>query len=89
MITEFMSGLRQRLYKSNISVITIKPGLVDTPMTAQFEKGFLWTEPATVAKKIVHAIDNKKEELYVPAFWWIVMKIIRTIPNIIFKRLNF
>ena len=89
MITEFMSGLRQRLHKSNISVITIKPGLVDTPMTAQFEKGFLWTKPATVAKKIVHAIDNKKEELYVPAFWWIVMKIIRTIPNTIFKRLNF
>jgi len=89
MITEFMSGLRQRLHKSNIAVITIKPGLVDTPMTAQFKKGFLWTDPATVAKKIVYAIDNKKEELYVPAFWWIVMKIIRTIPNIIFKRLNF
>jgi len=89
MITEFMSGLRQRLHKFNIAVITIKPGFVDTPMTAQFKKGFLWTEPATIAKKIVCAIDSKKEELYVPAFWWIIMKIIRAIPNIIFKRFNF
>ena len=34
MVTAFTSGLRQRLHKSNVTVVTIKPGFVDTPMTS-------------------------------------------------------
>ena len=87
MVTAFTSGLRQRLYKSGVSVVTIKPGFVDTPMTAEFKKGLLWAKPATVAEKIVKAVDKKKSEVYVPAFWWAVMAVIKTIPNTIFKKL--
>jgi hypothetical protein len=86
MVTAFTSGLRQRLHKSNVAVITIKPGLVDTPMTAAFKKGMIWAKPATVAAMIVHAVDKKKNEVYVPAFWWLVMLIIRLLPSSIFKR---
>ena len=42
MVTAFTSGLRQRLHKANVAVVTIKPGFVDTPMTAEFKKGLLW-----------------------------------------------
>jgi len=45
-------------------------------------------KPATVAAKIVKAIDEKKSEVYVPAFWWTVMAVIKTIPNKMFKSLN-
>jgi len=86
MVTAFTSGLRQRLHKSNVAVITIKPGLVDTPMTAAFKKGLLWAKPAAVAATIVQAVDKKKNEVYVPAFWWPVMVIIRLLPSSIFKR---
>jgi short-subunit dehydrogenase len=86
MVTAFTSGLRQRLHKSNVAVITIKAGLVDTPMTAAFKKGMIWAKPATVAAMIVHAVDKKKNEVYVPAFWWLVMLIIRLLPSSIFKR---
>ena len=89
MVTTFTSGLRQRLHKSNVVVITIKPGFVDTPMTAEFKKGFLWVKPAAVAKKIVRAIDQRKEEVYVPAFWWAVMAVIKAIPQKFFKKINF
>lgn len=68
MVTAFTSGLRQRLHKSSVAVVTIKPGFVDTPMTAQFKKGFLWTKPNAVAEKIVRAIDNKANEVYLPLF---------------------
>ena len=88
MVTTFASGLRQRLYKSNVAVITIKPGFVDTPMTASFKKGFLWTKPGPIAEKIVQAIDKKKDEVYVPAFWWAVMLIIKIIPISLFKILK-
>jgi short-subunit dehydrogenase len=88
MITAFTSGLRQRLYKSNVAVVTVKPGFVDTPMTAEFKKGLLWATPSAVAEKIVRAIDRKKTEVYVPQFWWFVMLIIKLIPTKIFKRLG-
>lgn len=86
MVTAVTSGLRQRLYKSNVAVVTIKPGFVDTPMTAAFEKGLLWAKPAAVAATIVRAIDKTKDEVYVPAFWWAIMWVIKTIPIKIFKR---
>jgi NAD(P)-dependent dehydrogenase (short-subunit alcohol dehydrogenase family) len=38
-LTCFLSGLRQRLWSKGVEVITIKPGLVNTPMTARFRKG--------------------------------------------------
>lgn len=86
MITTFTSGLRQRLHKSNVAVVTIKPGFVDTPMTSSFKKGFLWTKPALVATRIVKAIDLKKDEVYVPAFWFWILLLIKLIPTWLFKK---
>jgi len=86
MVTTFTSGLRQRFYKSGVAVVTIKPGFVDTPMTAKFKKGLLWAKPETVAEKIVCAIDKRKDEVYVPAFWWAVMAVIKTLPTWIAQR---
>ena len=88
MVTAFTSGLRQRLQKSNVSVVTIKPGFVDTPMTAEFKKGLLWVKPISVAESIVRAIDGKKTEVYVPQFWYVIMLIIKILPTKIFKRLD-
>ena len=88
MVTAFTSGLRQRLHKSNVAVVTIKPGFVDTPMTASFKKGLLWAKPVDVAAMIVRAIDKRKDEVYVPAFWWAVMVIIKNLPEKIFLKLN-
>ncbi|MDA9281266.1 SDR family oxidoreductase [Pseudomonadales bacterium] len=86
MVTAFTSGLRQRLHKSKVAVVTIKPGFVDTPMTAEFKKGVLWANPSAVATKIVSAIDKKKTEVYVPMFWGLIMFIVKGLPNPIFKK---
>lgn len=88
MVTTFTSGLRQRLYKSNVSVVTIKPGFVDTPMTNEFKKGVLWVKPITVAALIVKAIDKNKNEVYIPRFWQLIMLVIKVIPSQIFKVLK-
>ncbi len=88
MVTTFTSGLRQRLHKSNVAVVTIKPGFVDTPMTASFKKGLLWAKPGAVAAKIVQAIDARKDEVYVPAFWRAVMSVIKAIPTKFYKVLK-
>ncbi len=84
----FLQGLRNRLHVTGVAVVTIKPGFVDTPMTASFKKGALWAKPEQVAKGIVKAIEKRRDEVYLPSFWKWVMFIIRQIPESLFKRLS-
>lgn len=89
LVSTFLQGLRNRLYPSGVNVIDIKPGFVDTPMTAEFDKGALWAQPDDIAKSIIKAINKGKDgTLYTPWFWAGIMLIIRSIPEIIFKRLK-
>ena len=84
----FLQGLRNRLNKAGVCVLTIKPGFVDTPMTKGFKKGFLWAQPKQVAEAIIIAIQKRKNVVYVPWFWRWIMVIIRSIPESIFKRMS-
>lgn len=87
-VSVFLQGLRNRLYRHHVHVLTIKPGFVDTIMTKDFKKGILWVSPDTIAKGIVKAIDKKKNVVYLPAFWSLIMLIIKHIPESIFKRMR-
>jgi len=87
LVSAFASGLRQRLHKRGVSVVTIKPGFVDTPMTASFKKGALWAKPDQVAADIVAGVDKGKAEVYTPGFWRLIMLIIRHIPEFVFVKL--
>ena len=84
----FAAGLRNRLFESGVKVTTVKPGFVDTPMTDKLKKGFLFAKADIVAEAIVRAVDQGKENIYVPWFWRLIMRIIREIPEPIFKRLS-
>lgn len=88
MVSAFTSGLRQRLAKSNVHVLTIKPGFVDTPMTQEFTKGPLWAKPEAVAEQIVSACSRKGGVLYTPNFWWAIMIIIKLIPEKVFMKMK-
>ena len=88
MVSTYLQGLRGKLRPHKVHVIDIRPGLVDSPMTAKFEKGPLWSAPELVANKIVRSIDNKRHTVYVPGYWRIIMAIVCSIPEFIFKRLK-
>lgn len=87
-VSLYVQGLRQRLHKSGVHVLTVKPGFVDTPMTREFKKGLLWAQPDAVAKTIVAAVDKRRDVLYTPWFWRYIMLIIKLIPEAVFKRLS-
>ncbi|MCV6636505.1 SDR family oxidoreductase [Candidatus Albibeggiatoa sp. nov. NOAA] len=87
-LSVFLQGLRNRLAASHVCVLTVKPGLVDTPMTRDFKKGALWSTPEQVGRGIYQAMKKRKNEVYLPSFWWVIMKIIKSIPESIFKRLK-
>jgi len=84
----FLQGLRNRLHPAGVRVVTIKPGFVDTPMTANVKKNALFAAPETVAKGIVRAVDRGDEVVYLPPFWRGVMALIRAVPEPLFKRLK-
>lgn len=85
----WMQGVRNRLSDAGCTVLNVKPGFIDTPMTADIEKGGpLWAQPADVARDIVKAADKGKSEIYTPWFWRVIMLIIKSIPEFIFKKLK-
>ncbi len=87
-VTAFLSGLRQRLHRSGVNVVTVKPGFVDTPMTREFKKGALWATPAVVGDGIVSAIDRGASTVYLPRFWTLIMLVIRLVPEWLFRRVR-
>jgi short-subunit dehydrogenase len=88
MVAVFLQGLRNRLDKSGVQVLTIKPGFVETRMTASFKKGFLWTKPECIAEGIERAIRKKKDVVYLPFWWLFLMRAIQAIPESIFKKMS-
>jgi decaprenylphospho-beta-D-erythro-pentofuranosid-2-ulose 2-reductase len=87
-VSTFLQGLRNRLTPKGVCVLTIKPGFVDTPMTAHLPKNKLFASPEKVAADIVRAMKNRKDVLYTPWFWRWIMLVIRLVPESIFKRLK-
>jgi len=84
----FLQGLRNRLHPAGVRVLTVKPGFVDTPMTASFKKGPLWAAPEAVAAAIVAAVERGRDVIYTPWFWWGIMTLIKLVPERVFKKLK-
>ena len=87
-LSVFLQGLRQRVHAAGVSVVTLKPGFVDTPMTAHLPRNPLASSPRRAAGAIHRAIESRREVAYIPWFWRPVMALIRALPESLFKRLQ-
>lgn len=85
-LSAYAEGLRHRLFRSGVRVLTIKPGFVDTPMTSHLPKNFLFASPEKVAADISRACRGSGHVLYTPWFWRWIMMAIRWSPRCIFFR---
>lgn len=87
--TAFLSGLRNRLAKRGIHVVTVLPGFVATRMTEGMDlPAKLTAETTEVAHAIARAVERKKDVIYVRPIWRLIMLIIRNIPERVFKRMK-
>ena len=84
----FLEGLRNRIDRDGVQVLTIKPGFVATPMTAHVAKNALFASPQQVARGICKAIEQRRDVAYVPWFWAVIMLLVRSIPSRFFKKMN-
>lgn len=87
--TSYLSGLRNYLFDKNIHVLTILPGFMDTKMTQGMPLNpKLTAQPKQAAQHIVKAYKKKKDIAYILPIWWVIMMIIKNIPEFIFKKLK-
>ena len=88
-LTIYLAGLRNRLYKRNVQVITVLPGYARTKMTAQMDlPEILMAEPNEVADDVYNAYRKGKDIIYTKWFWRVIMFLIKITPEKIFKRLQ-
>lgn len=86
----FLSGLRARASRGGVHVVTVKPGFVRTKMTEGMKLiGPLTVEAPVVGDAILAAVEKKTDVIYVSGKWRLVMLIIKTLPEAVFKKLKF
>jgi decaprenylphospho-beta-D-erythro-pentofuranosid-2-ulose 2-reductase len=82
-----VQGIAHRLAPTGGRAVLIKPGFVDTPMTADIaRKGALWAKPEAVARTIVTSADRGGPVVYAPAFWRGIMLAVRGTPSVVFHK---
>jgi len=87
--TAFLSGLRNRLAKQGVHVVTVLPGFVATQMTDGMDlPPKLTAQPEEVGRAIVKAVEKGKDVIYVRPVWRLVMAVIRAIPEGVFKKMR-
>jgi short-subunit dehydrogenase len=87
-LATYLQGLRARMAKRGVSVVTVKPGFVDTGMTYGRPGMFLVASPEKVAMDVLRGVRRDRAVVYTPGFWAGIMLIIRWIPDRIFNRLE-
>ena len=87
-LTVLLDGVRNRIDRAGVHVLTIKPGFVATPMTAHLPRGPLFAEPRTIGRGILRAIGSRQDTVYLPGFWRLIMFAVRSVPARIFKNMN-
>lgn len=85
-VSHYCEGLANRLRPKGVAVTIVKPGPVDTPMTAHLKQGFLFVKPTLIANDIVRGL--KKPIVYSPWYWCYIMTIIKWIPSRIYRMIG-
>ena len=87
-VSLFLQGIRNRLARRDVTVLDVRPGFVRSPMTAHLKDGPLFTNANVIARGIVRALDARRDVVYLPGWWRLILTVVRLIPERIFKRLS-
>ena len=88
-LSTYLEALDHKFHSAGLSVLCVKPGFVNTGMTAGLKAPPFTGEPDRVARDVVRAMDRGKALLYTPSMWAVVMFVIRALPRLMMRRLSF
>ena len=84
----YLEGLRNRLAPAGVRVVDLRPGPVDSPMTAELPKGLLWSDPERIARAMVRALAYRSGTVYLPFYWRPIMWIVKLMPDALIRKLG-
>lgn len=87
-LSVLVEGIAHRLAKTKARAVVVKPGFVDTPMTARMKRGGpLWAKPEAIARSIKSAVEQPaRPVIYTPWYWRFIMLAVRNVPAFIFHK---
>jgi short-subunit dehydrogenase len=88
-VSAFLDGLRASLASKNVIVLEVKPGVMDTAMTAHLPRSPLMASPQKVAGDIIKGINRGKRRIYTPWFWKIIMTGLKMLPDAVWAKVKF
>ncbi len=88
-LSHYLEGLDHKFHEAGLSVLCVKPGFVKTGMTAGLQPPPFAGEPDQVARDVVRAMDARKPELYTPRTWALVMLVLRSLPRLAMRKIQF
>lgn len=85
----YLESLRNRLSERCVRVVTIKPGMMETPMTEHLDKLVMPVGPERAAREVLKVARGRLWNVrHVPLRWLPVSLVIRSIPSFLFRRTN-
>ena len=88
-VTTYLEALRNRVGRFGVSVVTVKPGPVDTPMTQALTSKPLLISSEQAARSILSAARRSAVNAFIPGIWRWIFLVLRNIPSRIFRKMNF
>ena len=88
-LTTWLEALRNRAARSGVNVVTVKPGFVDTAMTAALtRKPMVIPVERAAALILAAARRGGSPSVFIPGTWWPVAMVLRHLPSFVFRRLD-
>ena len=86
-IDTFLAGMRHHFAnRPEIKIMTLKPGMTDSPMTSHLPKGPLFSTAESVGTLSWRAIQSGASVTYIPGWWQIIMTMICLLPDALLHR---
>ncbi len=88
-LATYFESLRNRLAERRVKVVTVKPGMIGTPMTAHLDELMMPVSAERAAADILKAARGGLFDVrHVPLRWLPVSLVIRAIPSFLFRRMS-
>jgi short-subunit dehydrogenase len=87
--SSYLESLRNRLSRHGVTVLTVKPGFVQTDMLKAAQKALFPITADKAAEDIFRALRLRKQQIYTPWYWSWIMLVVRNIPSLLFRRMSF
>lgn len=88
-LTRYLEGLDHKYRSQGLITVCVKPGFVRTSMTAGLSSPPFASDPEPVAERVLRAVDRGQPVVYVPAIWFAIMLVIRSLPRFVMRRIGF